>query len=457
MGISAPLVFVPRRRSRLARLGDAMARHRGLIAGVQWGVVLVYGVLVSAPAFLPLPGEHARILDNLTRFAQFLFWGLWWPGVIVSVMLFGRVWCGVLCPEGTLTEWASQRGLGRTIPRWMRWPGWPLAGFLGTTLYGQLIGIYAYPKPVLLILGGSTAAAISVGLVFGRGKRVWCRYLCPVTGVFALLARLSPFHFWTDRAAWKRFPHRAPPVDCPPLLNVSVLSSGAQCHQCGRCSGYRDAISLRWRWPGSEILAAGPQDIGRFEIALLLYGALGFALGAFQWKLVPDFVASKQHVAKWLVAHRILWPFDDSVPWWLLKHYPSVADVFTWLDGAWIAAWIIAHALLLGGIAQLCLVGAGRLLHSDWEKLALGLIPLAGVSLFLGLSLTSLALLRAEDVAFTWAPTVRMALLSLAVAGTLALGTSLIRQARAGIWRSLLAGVLYAAAVALPVWLWVRA
>jgi hypothetical protein len=50
-----------------------------------------------------------------------------------------------------------------------------------------------------------------------------------------------------------------------------------------------------------------------------------------------------------------------------------------------------------------------------------------------------------------------MALLGLAIAGTLALGIGLIRQAHVGIWRSLLAGVLYAVAAALPVWLWAQA
>ena len=185
-----------------------MRRHRRAILAVQWVVVLSYLVLVTVPAFLPLPPSGAGILSNLTLFAQFAFWGIWWPFVMLSMMLIGRVWCGVLCPEGALSEWASRRGLGLAIPRWMRWSGWPFVAFVSTTVYGQLVSVYEYPKAVLLVLGGSTVAAVGIGFVYGRGKRVWCRHLCPANGVFALLARIAPVHFALDEQAWRRHPGR---------------------------------------------------------------------------------------------------------------------------------------------------------------------------------------------------------------------------------------------------------
>jgi len=115
-------------RPALARLGEAMRRHRRVIVAIQWAVVAVYLILLTLPAFMRLPASSASILSNLTLFAQFAFWGIWWPFVILSVMLLGRLWCGVLCPEGTLCEWASRHGLGKSIPRWIRWSGWPFAG-----------------------------------------------------------------------------------------------------------------------------------------------------------------------------------------------------------------------------------------------------------------------------------------------------------------------------------------
>jgi len=158
-----PIVSSPQAGgTRPARWGEALRRHRGWVIGLQWGIVLLYLALVILPVLLPPPPESARILGNLTLLAQFLFWGIWWPFVILSVLLFGRLWCGTLCPEGALSEWASRHGLGHSIPRWLRWGGWPFVAFVWTTVWGQLISVYEYPRATLLILGGSTVLAMAV-------------------------------------------------------------------------------------------------------------------------------------------------------------------------------------------------------------------------------------------------------------------------------------------------------
>ncbi len=490
---TATLAFHPRRPAdRLERLGHAMARHRGAILGIQWAIVLFYAVLVVLPAFLPHPSPESRLFssdmgaasfvdtslclapgeageprlairdkavaatpwhDRLVLLAQYLFWGVWWPFVILSIMLAGRFWCGVLCPEGALAEFASRHGRGGAIPRWLRWSGWPFAAFVLTTVYGQMTSVYDYPEAALLILGGSTVAAVAVGWLYGRGKRVWCRYLCPVSGVFALLARLAPLSFRVDRRAWDAHPGRTPAVDCAPLLDVKHLAGATQCHACGRCSGHREAVALHFRSPNAEVLAE--EKVTTPEALLLLFGILGVALGAFQWTVSPWFVAAKQQAAEWLVARDILWPLDESPAWWLLTRHPEANDVFTWLDGAMLIAYMAATALLVGGSAVVCLGLAGRMAGVDWRRLALGLTPLAGIGLFLGLSMTTATHLRAEGIPLPWLPAARAVFLAAAAAWSAHLLWRLLDATTvAGFFDRVLAAVVAALPVALVTGAW---
>lgn len=412
----------------LQRLGDAMRRHQAMIQAIQWCVVTFYLVLVTVPAFLQLPPQHAHIYDSITLFAQFIFWGIWWPFVMVSTMLFGRVWCGVFCPEGALSELASRHGLGKTIPRWLRWGGWPLVAFVCTTVYGQLISAYEYPKAALLILGGSTVAAVAVGFIYGRGKRVWCRYLCPASGVFALLAKVAPLHFSVDAEAWRRHPGRTPSVGCAPLVDIRHMRSASPCHVCGRCSGYRGAVALAPRRFGQEILNLPAREARPWEAILLIYGLIGVAVGAFQWSVSPWFVVLKTTVAEWLIEHDSYVLLRNDAPWWILTHYPAANEVFTWLDGLCILAYIGGAALLLGGWITLWLWTAERVLargNQMW-RLAYSFIPLAGLGAFLGLSMLTVTMINAEGLTLPWLAQIRGALLGLGTLGSLAIAGRMV-------------------------------
>jgi len=403
------------KKTLLQSLGDAMRHHRGLIQSIQWTVVIFYLSLLIWPAFMPLPAAYAHFYDNLVLFAQFVFWGLWWPFVMLSMMLIGRVWCGVFCPEGSLSELASRHGLGRAIPRWMRWGGWPFVTFSATTIYGQLVSVYEYPKAALLVLGGSTIAAVGVGFLYGRGKRVWCMYLCPANGVFGLLSRFAPLHFRVDTDMWAKAPRRTPAVDCAPLINIRAMTGNSACHMCGRCSGHRNAVVLAARSPNREILSLRDGDDSRWGAILLIFGLLGIATGAFQWSASPWFINLKQYLAGWLIDHHLFALLRDNAPWWLLTHYPETNDIFTWLDGISILIYIGATALIFGGWILLMLRLAGRILGRSampW-RLAYGLTPLAGISVFLGLFSLTVGMLKAERVDIGWLPGLRAILLML--------------------------------------------
>ena len=415
----------------LTRLGHAMRRHAIVIRRVQWLVVAVYAGLLIIPAWLPLPPSQAQLLENWVLVAQFVFWGLWWPFVLLSMVLFGRLWCGVLCPEGSLSEWASQYGRGWGVPRWMRWGGWPTFGFLLTTLYGQLISVYDYAQAALLILGGSTLIAMLVGYLYGRGKRVWCRYLCPVSGVFSLLAKLAPVHFKVDEQRWRAnlAPH-LPAPNCAPLLDIRRMRGAADCHACGRCSGQRGAVQLIARSSNEEIVRYGASDSNSWDMRLLLYGVIGLAIGAFQWTVSPWFISLKQTLADWFVQRDMLWLLEADAPWWLLTHYPSQNDLFTWLDGLCIALYLGGSSVLLGGGLHALLHAASRLADQSQaftRQLSLCLLPLGAAGLFLGLSSTTVKLLRYEGLQLLWVQPARAGLLLAAMVWSLWLGWQICR------------------------------
>jgi polyferredoxin len=398
----------------LAGLGALLSRHQGTIRLVQWAVILLYVVLVAVPAFVELPGREAHIWTNLTLLAQFMFWGIWWPFVLLSMVLVGRSWCGMFCPEGALTEIASRYSLGRHVPKWLTWNGWPFIAFGLTTIYGQMTSVYQYPKPVLAILGGSTVAAIAIGLVFGRNKRVWCRYLCPVNGVFTVLAKVAPIAFQVDQGAWSqsqrdRLVHAAgapKPVNCAPLVPIRTMKSAGGCHMCGRCDGFRGAIRLGFRSPNHEIINVAGETPNPWESALILFGMMGIALGAFQWGSSPWFIEAKQNLAEWLVVHDVLWPLESSAPWFVLTNYPAQNDTMSLLDGAVLVGYIGIVALVFGlaftALVALATRFAGPFSTRRFHHLVQTLIPMAACGVFLGLFSLTTTLLKAEGFAFPW-------------------------------------------------------
>lgn len=430
-------------RRLLADAGDWLRRHQHGIRCLQWGIVVFYVVLLIVPATLPLPDAAAHVWNDITLFAQFVFWGVWWPGVLLSMLIFGRLWCGIMCPEGALSETASRHGLGRAVPGWIRWPGWSFVTFVLTTVYGQMVSVYQYPMPALLILGGSTAAAVAVGFLYGRGHRVWCRYLCPVGGVFGLLAKLSPVHYGVDRQRWEASPPnagRVVRVACAPMVPLKTMESASPCHMCGRCAGFRNAIELRPRPPGEEVVDVSAQTATAWDSLLIISGLMGVAVGAFHWASSPWFVAVKQWLAAWMLGHDVAWPLEQTLPWWVLTNYPSRNDVLTVLDGAVLLGYVAATTLVMtAGVGLSLMLAAHRLgpgpalrrLH----HMAQGLLPVAGCGVLLGLSAQTVNLLRAEGLALPWVNDARTAALAFAGAWSLHLIWRVAGRYRQGVER----------------------
>jgi hypothetical protein len=431
-------------KNKIAWLGNWLAQHQSFIRRTQWIIIIAYAFLIIVPVFLPLPDDSATLFHNLTVFAEFVFWGIWWPFVLLSIILFGRLWCGVLCPEGALSEFANKYGRERRIPKWLRWGGWPFVAFALTTLYGQMTSVYQYPKPVLLILGGSTLAAIVVGFLYGKSNRVWCKYLCPVTGVFAVLAKLAPWRYKPMEEQWSRDQiKQINVVRCPTLLPLTKMTSAANCLMCGKCGNSNGAIQLTARSPHEEIVVRGAKKNSTPESILIIFGLCGLALAAFQWTNSFWLQHARDVIDSWFLIHNINWVFNTNTPWWIFTNYPERGDVFSWLYGAEVVSYIVIVGFAIGIISttliSLAVKCTGHLSLTRFNHLAQSLIPLGGCSVFVGLFANTINILQKyADIAFWWINYLKGALLILATLWSFYLAFKIIQRYTVSIKRRMM-------------------
>jgi polyferredoxin len=301
----------------------------------QWLFFLLFLYLLIQVVNLnptsPLIGFFYR-LDPLLATTAMLAGRVWIGGFILAgitillTLLLGRVWCGWICPLGSLLEWISpsashQRQTKREpSTRWRKlkflllvvillaalWKNQTLVLFDPLTLLTRTIAASIWPAwqygmhnvesflyqfrflwPVLdwmraivnlqtfMAARGVFDGALTIALIFLSlialnwvARRFWCRYLCPLGGLLAWLSRFA-------------------------LLRREVTDS---CNQCGLCAricptgtidpeqGYRSdsaectmcldcltdckqgSVKFRWQFPAWKVAPGQGYDITRREL-----------------------------------------------------------------------------------------------------------------------------------------------------------------------------------------------
>lgn len=412
-------------RPWVRRVEDHLVARPGLLKGIRRGMVALYLALLGLPLIAPPAPENATAFTHIATFSYVVFWYLWWPSVVLSMLLFGRAWCGLLCPEGTLSAAASRHGGNRPVPRWMRWGGIPLVAFIGITVYGQLIGVYEYPWPQALILGGSTVLAVTVNLIYTRKGWVWCRFLCPVSLLFGVFSRLGALHFAVDQRRASAPGGGTEKEPCPVFIYLPKKSSNRDCLMCFRCSGWKDAIHLDWRKPGAELAQIESSQPMGWEVAFLLV-SLGLPLGVFHWTVSPLFARLKFALGERALDLGLGRLIGWQGPWWIMSHHPEAGEVFNLLDAVSIAAFILGAvaivAAVVGGLVALAAwLTGGRPVRERMIWLGYAFAPLSLFSLFLGLSQLTFGAMEARGWPTGGTEVVRLVFLCLGAAWTLAL------------------------------------
>ena len=330
--------------------GQAMRRHQGKIAFIQWGMLGIYLFLLLAPLVFPNLQNAVFFWEDLQLFSVFVFWGIGWPLIMLSTLIFGRIWCGVFCPDGTLTEAISRYGQQRAIPRWIRWPGWPSLMLVFYSLFLFLAEATHHHLASLILLGSLTLFAILTGFLFGNGRRIWCMYLCPSNIIFSFLAKLSPFYYRVDREKWETYqgPHER--INCAPLVNIKQMQSTSSCHACGRCINYRHAVELATRKPHHEILSAPSEQTSTIQAITLLFGIISMGSNILLFSRPP---------------------------------WGNSQDINLLIMICLISGCTLLLGCILSGLMWLASKIAGKG-AAPWQQLSLGLVPLTGAGLIFG-------------------------------------------------------------------------
>jgi polyferredoxin len=251
-------------------------------------------------------------LDPLAALTAMLSARSWIPRLglalvtVVLTVIFGRVWCGWVCPMGTVLEWIRfRRARERAVPPSPRWRTVKyvlLFAIVAAALFGNLTLMLLDPIAILTRTATTAvlpslnyaitsaeqalygirllrpainlierlfrgpmlpfsqfffAANVAIVLLFVGivglnvvAERFWCRYLCPLGGLLAILSKIALIR----RVVSEECNRCAQCVGTCPMDTIEperdYESDPGECTVCYDClvSCPRSGIGFRWRW-----------------------------------------------------------------------------------------------------------------------------------------------------------------------------------------------------------------
>jgi polyferredoxin len=301
-------------------------------------------------------GRHAPAGVNAKLFAKcslttLLVWGLWWPLVIWTSVLLGRVWCTV-CPLELVANGSERlsralRLRPRRLPRRMLGGGAAVALYAVVQMLVAGVHVHRVPAYTAAMLLGLVLLAAATAFVFA--DRAFCRAVCPVAPLLAAYGRqgavaVRPRSASTCggcagrpcTAAGRR--DRLDARSCPTLLNPARLGRDhvGDCLLCGQClkSCTPDNLGLFVRPPfAAAEKRQSTAPAATTMLVMLLSGFVAWELLAEWPRAEQAFLAVPERVAQALGLAG-LGGFIEAV--WALGVVPIAA---------WTAMWALARAL----------------------------------------------------------------------------------------------------------------
>lgn len=251
----------------LALIGLTLLAIAGFLTGnhrlrvVTLFASLGYLGFVTGGCLCPL-GAFQKLFTGLEASSQRIVAYVTLAIPIVTTLLFGRLYCGWICPSGALQELLHRRNLSLSVPqnvdRWLRQVKYfLLIGLVwAVRITGEPIFEGMDPFKAAFNLSGETLSVTALIIILAASLflyRPWCRYLCPMGALLGLISRISFLRLSvTEKCVSCRSCARscsAQVMEAKPTPQPTLAIDEYDCLRCGDCrqSCRKAAISISAR------------------------------------------------------------------------------------------------------------------------------------------------------------------------------------------------------------------
>jgi polyferredoxin len=259
------------------------------------------------------------------NFGIIFVWIVWWAALIlVLVPLAGRLWCGI-CPIPAPGEWLQRRALvqqraggklytlSRKFPRRLKNIWFQNASFLALALFSVVILTTPFVSALVLLL--FVVVALAASILFER--RVFCRYLCPVSGFIGLYSQLAPVELRVRDAGICKthtvktcYQGSADGYGCPWLVYPAALDKNTNCGLCTEClkTCPHDNIGIFLRVPGKDLQTTQGRRLDEaYKAFIMLTCALAYSVVLMgPWASLKEAAYAVASPAWWVYAFGFL-------------------------------------------------------------------------------------------------------------------------------------------------------